>query len=99
MQAQPLEAGVYTAPDGSVYRVYRGQKSGNLLAARVVGSAFVYVGQADRFVVAGSRKLSIDEAAAWGRTTGTCIVCARPLDVPESVDRGIGPVCFSRMGG
>lgn len=98
-----IEAGVYT--DGSVtYRVYLGQQSGKMLAARVIehedGTAeFDYAGQADRFVTAAFRRLTIEEAARFGKATGTCIVCARRLDVPESVDRGIGPVCFAKMGG
>lgn len=100
--AGQVKAVVYVNPDGSVYRVYLGQKSGKMLAARAIrheyGTAeFAYAGQADRFVTATSRKMTIEEAAAWGKATGTCIVCARRLDVPESVDRGIGPVCWSRM--
>lgn len=93
------EAGVYVNPDGRVFRVYFGQQSGKMLCAEVVVDQFVYAGQADRFVTAASRKLTLDEAASWGKATGTCIVCARRLDVPESVDRGVGPVCWSRMGG
>lgn len=94
-----VEAGVYVNPDGSVYRVYLGQQSGRMLAAKVVDSEFVYAGQAERFVTSASRKMTVEEAAAWGKVTGTCIVCARCLDVPESVDRGIGPVCFAKMEG
>lgn len=95
-----IEAGVYVNTDGSVFRVYFGQQSGQMLAARVEGNEFVYAGKADRFITfPASRKMTIEEAAAWGKATGTCIVCARRLDVPESVDRGIGPVCFAKMGG
>lgn len=103
VEAVAIEAGVYT--DGTtIFRVYLGQNSGRMLAARAIkhddGTAeFDYAGQADRFVTAAFRKMSIEEAAAWGKATGTCIVCARRLDVPESVDRGIGPVCFAKMGG
>lgn len=98
-----IEAGVYT--DGTTtFRVYLGQQSGRMLAAKVIEhddhtAEFEYAGQADRFVTAAFRKLTIEEAARFGKATGTCIVCARRLDVPESVDRGIGPVCFAKMGG
>ncbi len=103
-----VEAGVYVNSDGKTFRVYLGQQSGRLLAALAVeyvdedGHAkarFEYQGQADRYVTATSRKLTIEEAARFGKATGTCIVCARRLDVPESVDRGIGPVCYAKMGG
>lgn len=99
-----IEAGVYTDGKTVTYRVYLGQQSGQMLAARVVehvdGTAeFIYEGKADRLITSAFRKLTIEEAAHFGRSTGTCIVCARRLDVPESVDRGIGPVCFAKMGG
>jgi hypothetical protein len=32
------------------------------------------------------------------RHEGTCGRCGRALTVPESVDRGIGPECFGKMG-
>ncbi len=97
-----IEAGVYT--DGTTtFRVYLGQNSGRMLAAKVVehdGHAeFEYAGQADRFITSAFCKLTIEEAARFGKATGTCIVCARRLDVPESVDRGIGPVCYAKMQG
>lgn len=101
--ATEIEAGVYT--DGTTtLRVYLGQQSGKMLAAEAIrhedGTAeFDYRGAASRFVTAAFRKMTIEEAAAWGKATGTCVVCARRLDVPESVDRGIGPVCFAKMGG
>jgi hypothetical protein len=30
---------------------------------------------------------------------GRCGCCGRALTVPESIERGIGPECFSRLGG
>lgn len=30
---------------------------------------------------------------------GRCCVCGRVLTVPESIERGIGPECYSKMGG
>lgn len=30
---------------------------------------------------------------------GRCCICGRTLTVPESIDRGIGPECFGKMGG
>jgi hypothetical protein len=32
------------------------------------------------------------------RHEGSCGRCGRKLTVPESIDRGIGPECFGRMG-
>lgn len=95
--ARTIEAGVYVNTDGSTFRVYFGQQSGRMLAARVVDGDFEYAGQADRFVKADARKMTAEEAGAWGKTTGRCVFCARKLDVPSSVDRGIGPDCFAKF--
>lgn len=97
-----LDAGVYKNADGSVFRVYLGQQSGQMLCKEVVMGAtkddaakFIYKGLADRFVTGD--KLPLDEAKAWGKATETCISCGRRLDVPESVDAGIGPVCAGKF--
>lgn len=37
--------------------------------------------------------------AKYGLATGTCGVCGRRLEDPESVARGIGPVCFEKLAG
>lgn len=35
---------------------------------------------------------------AYGRRTGNCGCCGRPLTAAESVERGIGPICASKFG-
>lgn len=35
--------------------------------------------------------------AAYGRLTGSCGVCGRLLEDKESIERGIGPVCFNKF--
>ena len=37
------------------------------------------------------------EVTKWGRDTGICGVCGAPLTDPESVARGIGPVCATKI--
>jgi hypothetical protein len=97
------DAGMYKVGE-KIVRVYFGQQSHRMLAKELVesdehdsGWDWAYMGAASRFVAPTTPKLSIEEAAKFGRMTGTCAVCARRLDVPESVDRGIGPVCFGRL--
>ena len=34
----------------------------------------------------------------YGKLTGRCGVCHRPLEDEESVARGIGPICAGRIG-
>jgi hypothetical protein len=96
--AAEVEAGVYVLSNGNLARVYFGQQSGSMLLKEVIDGDLVYRGKAERFL-AGSRKATIEEVGNWGRATGTCLVCSRRLDDPESVDRGIGPVCYAKMGG
>jgi len=39
---------------------------------------------------------------SWGfsmQLAGTCLKCNRTLTTPESIERGIGPECWKRMGG
>jgi hypothetical protein len=65
--------------------------------------SYEYVGSA-RSLVAGLtplgkvtlERMPLEEAKKWGKMTRSCVVCARRLDVPESVERGIGPVCASK---
>lgn len=38
-------------------------------------------------------------AIAYGKRFGACSVCNRELSDPVSIDRGIGPICFSRFFG
>lgn len=35
---------------------------------------------------------------AYGRRTGNCGCCGRPLTAAESVERGIGPICAQKFG-
>lgn len=37
-------------------------------------------------------------AAAYGRLVGSCGLCGRKLEDPESVARGIGPICAAKHG-
>ena len=97
------EAGMYWLADGTtIVRVYLGQNSGRMLAKRVVGNktdgfSYEYEGLASKVLAAGAERMTLAEAKAWGRMTGTCCVCAARLDNPESVDAGIGPVCSRKF--
>lgn len=47
--------------------------------------------------VASVQPMTLKEAAKFGHMYGVCFVCCRPLTDPESVQRGIGPVCAKRV--
>lgn len=48
--------------------------------------------------LAGFVPLTVEEAARLGHKHGFCVVCAKALTTPASVDAGIGPVCRKRLG-
>ena len=95
-----IEAGIYQSESGALYRVYLGQNSGRMLCKQVVLDAlgdfsYEYVGRADLYMPT-ARRLTRQEVAEYTLSYGIthCLVCGRRLDDPESVDRGIGPVCW-----
>ena len=47
----------------------------------------------------GLAPLTADEVGRLGHLHGVCVVCCKALTDPESVTRGIGPVCRKRLGG
>lgn len=48
--------------------------------------------------LAGLEPLTVEVAASLGRQHGVCMICGRTLTDPESVARGIGPICAGRLG-
>lgn len=93
-------AGMYRDGEGTILRCYLGQQSGRMLVKALREQdgeyRYEYLGAATRFL-RGAERLPLAEAKEFGRMSGTCCVCARRLDNPESVDAGIGPVCASRV--
>lgn len=49
------------------------------------------------FKVADLNPMTLTEAAKFGHLHGVCFVCCKRLTDPESVKRGIGPVCAKKF--
>lgn len=103
-RARQVAPGVYETATGLV-RVYLGQQSGRTLAKLVMWDGdkrvwFQYMGLATKHVPADARRLTPDEIgnAALAMHSTVCLVCGRRLDDPDSVQRGIGPVCIVNYG-
>lgn len=92
------DGATYRAPNGAVFHAYKGQQSGRILLKLwdAQEAVFSYYGAASR-LPAGSVKLSTEEMQEFGRATGTCAICMRHLENDESVARGIGPICWSKL--
>lgn len=99
-KATPVEEGMYSK-DGEIYRVVT-SGSGRRYAKRLVWEddddkpAYVYDRGAITRLTPADR-MSEEEAAQFGKDYGVCCVCARKLTNPDSIDRGIGPICADRV--
>lgn len=96
------EVGMYIERESqSIFRLYMGQRSGRVLAKRLMehsdGYSYQYVGSAQTVMRRHElERMTLEEAKQFGRMSGMCVVCGRRLDVPESVEAGIGPVCSNK---
>lgn len=100
--------GAQYAVGDEIYRVKRSLSSGVLLAYKLTipgpeygekaKASWDYQGRADRFVSVadGAKLLERDEASAWGRRYGYCSACRAKLTKHESIDRGMGPICYGQ---
>jgi hypothetical protein len=85
--------GMYATADDRIVKVQASQ-AGRLYGKVLNGQSFDYSPGAMRDIV---RKLTLEEAAAYGRATGICCCCGRTLTNPESIAAGIGPICAGRF--
>ncbi len=93
----------YYAADGTIYKV-RPTKDGE---RRYAMSLMVTEGRGKWTYEQGAlglirkvgESLTIEEAAQFGHLHGCCAICGATLTNPDSVQRGIGPVCATKIGG
>ncbi len=68
---------------------------------KIQNGRFVKSRDCSEAIAAGVVKVMSDplaEAIAYGKQTGDCAICGRFLENPESVARGIGPICAAKYG-
>ncbi|WP_440066472.1 DUF6011 domain-containing protein [Streptosporangium sp. OZ121] len=94
-----LEAGFYSLHE-YIYEV-RISEAGRAYALEIFLNE---VGKVCREIARGvvrdlrpEHALTIEEAMAFGRETGSCCICGRVLTNPESIEKGIGPICEQRF--
>jgi hypothetical protein len=81
--------GTYHTNDGRTARIQT-SRTGNLYALAWDGETWTYE---PGLIAKTTTRLTLDEAQAHGRETGSCCHCGRTLTNPTSIDAGIGPVC------
>ena len=95
------EVGMYRDADGGVFRV-KSSKSGNLYANRFTpegatkSERFTYE-RGGMYRLSASMRMTVEECAELGVLHSICCICGAELTDPSSIERGIGPVCASRV--
>lgn len=95
-----LGEGYYLQED-TVYKVVKAKSTGNLYAKALHSTEYGratwdYAPGAMKHLT-GSHRLTLEQAAEMGTRLGSCVICGKALTDPESVERGIGPVCATRV--
>lgn len=84
--------------DGNIYKVVKSR--GGKLYAKLITEDHPRGAMAPGviFRLTLEMKLTLETAAAYGKATGRCCICGLMLEVTESIERGIGPICYGKMG-
>jgi hypothetical protein len=90
--------GIYQTEDGNIYRVQPSKSYANRLYAKklVFTGGWEYEAGAI-YRLKESERMTLEEAKAFGTSTGLCCVCGVFLTDPKSVEQGIGPVCIKNF--
>jgi hypothetical protein len=102
VQSEPAAEGFYVK-DGEFFKV-TWNRSQTRRYARVLrvedGKARWYVDGAKSMVwkLTEADRLTPAQAKAFGDLHHFCVCCGKELTVPLSVERGIGPVCWDKLG-
>lgn len=93
--------GYYYYHQEHVYVVAPSRQTGRLYARRLRlrtgrNAQWVYA-RGMMTVLREEDRLTVEQATQLGHMHGICAVCGRLLTVPQSVERGIGPVCYGRL--
>jgi hypothetical protein len=104
-QLPELAIGTYVQPDKSLMWVIRKAKdSDNTYAMNkaFLGKTWTYVRNGKAMLanlvnIGQANILTLEEAVAIGQAVGHCVMCGAQLTDPESIRRGIGPVCATKL--
>lgn len=105
------EDGMYRTPDGQIYKVQVAiHGSGRLYAKKLVELAIPRVLKNNKIRTHGfeieqgaigrltpTMKMTRAEAVEFGKLYGTCCRCGLALTDDESIDRGLGKVCYTKF--
>lgn len=98
-RAEGVEISEASASSRNVGALY--VKADGVYQGKVMGGRFMPVRDVEENTAAALLAVAADPRAAavrYGRLTGHCACCGRELTDPESVARGVGPICEARWG-
>lgn len=98
--ARPAATPGYYVADGEVLTVVKTRDGERTYAKRLVmhgGRARWVYEKGLGAMLAASVPLTAEEAARLGHLHGVCVICGAALTDPGSVERGIGPVCITKL--
>lgn len=90
--------------DGTVYKIQQSRTSGRLYAKKLVPRGegekgeWVYDARKAFGRLSEDTVMTLEQAEEFGHRYGICGICGATLENEQSVERGIGPVCFRRLG-
>lgn len=95
-QHEFVTTGMYQL-NGRIFKVLPSRNSDRHYAKELTGESatgytFVYAKGA-MSILAAEHRMTAEQAAEFGKLTGSCCCCGKLLTDPESVAKGIGPVC------
>ena len=91
-----IQSGSYWTASGTIARVRKSHSTDRLYAEEfnIESMRFSY---AKGLVYHLDKRMTLDEAKAWGARLGHCCVCGAKLTDNRSVEAGIGPVCVKKL--
>lgn len=90
------EVGMYRVGE-RIFKVLPSRSSDRHYAKELIGESatgysFQYAKGA-MYLIKAEHRMSLEQAAEFGKLTGTCCCCGKLLTDPKSIEKGIGPVC------
>lgn len=98
-QSLPATEGMYRTADGQIYKVVHAvHGSGHLYAKRLdVDTRTFEIERGAVSKLSMADRMTAEDAAEFGHLYGFCVRCAATLTDEASIERGMGPVCASKI--
>jgi hypothetical protein len=80
-----------------IFKAYMNRADTCLLVKELIDGQFEYLGSAQYKLPKAAKRMTLDEAKAYGKLTGTCCQCGAKLTDETSIEAGIGPICEGKF--